>query len=134
MADYTIPSTGVVQISGTKKNADVTVPHVAGRAIIIDANGNAQLANASDIATANVAGITLNDAAAQQPIAYALPGSVIDLGDGGQGEIAVLSAAANGGIAPSEDLVATDIVSVLGVFEAAGQLRFAPNNTGIEKA
>ena len=94
-------------------------------------------AQATGEAQANVVGVALNAAEVGQPVAYQMPGDEITLGAAASpavGEVYALSAAAAGGIAPVGDLVAGNLVTVLGVGKAGGRLQLLGGASAIAKA
>ena len=92
--------------------------------------GKMKLGQADVAATATTRWIAVNSASDGQPIT-GQKGGDIDLGAVLViGETYVLSAAAAGGIAPEGDLVATNIVTVLGVADAADNLVMVVNASG----
>lgn len=117
----------------TKKIAGETI--TAGSPCYINAtDGKAYLAQADGTAAqAVVAGIALCGASPLQPVILESSGD-IDLGATlTVGQVYVLSVNA-GKIAPIADLIATNIVSILGVASAADKLKLRINNSGVIKA
>ena len=83
-------------------------------------------------ATASVVGIALNNASDGQPLTYAMPGSVVNMGATVTvGEIYVLSGTA-GGVAPEADLASDDYVVILGVGVTTANLKFSLINSGVQ--
>lgn len=118
-------------------SADVTHGGVAGGTISAgdplkrNSAGEFEAAQADDAANANVRGLALHDAIANQPIAYLTGGPLTITSGAVVGAVYVLSAAAAGGIAPFADLVSTNIVTVLGVASAAGTIEIKLHNSAV---
>jgi hypothetical protein len=108
----------------------------AGKAIYRKAaDGLMYKARANAATTDDASGIAMNDApGVGQPVAYARAGTINPGATLAVGTIYVLSAAAAGGIAPVDDLVSTNYVTMLGIATAAGALQLALFTSGVQKA
>ena len=131
MADLTITAANVVpQAGSTIKSATAGVAIAAGQPIYINTTTNqAELADANALASAEVAGIAVNSAAAGQPVSYVSNGPVALGSVLTTGAVYVLSSTA-GGLAPVADLSSTEYTSILGVASSATVLAVKINNTG----
>lgn len=136
MADYTITAANVVPVAGTGTAKGVSAGAITiGQAVYRNTSGKLAPAQADADTTDAVFGIALSQAAAaDQPITVATSGpltigSVIPVGD-----IVVLSAAASGAMAPSDDLLSADYVTLIGVATDATTLTLRTFNTGVAKA
>lgn len=133
MADITITAANVKQVAGSTQTTDDT----AGEAVtagqwcyIKSSDGKAYKADVdTTTAEANVKGMALNDAAADQPVKLAIGGNV-DVGSVlTAGETYVLSD--DGAMAPIGDLLAGDIVTILGVALDADTLHILKYASGV---
>jgi len=117
MADLSITAANVQQSAAAAIVTGIAgVAIVAGEALFIDtADENLlKLADCTDIAKTNVAGIALNDAAVGQPVSYALEDAELVIGATvAIGDIVVLSEA--GAISLAADLVSGDETVIIGV-------------------
>jgi len=135
MANLTITATDIVRVSGPTlvKNAGVAI--TAGQIVYLEASSDTlKLADANGTAAvASVVGIALNGGGVGQPIKYALPGSVVQIGAGTQGALYVLSETA-GAIAVEGDISSASFPVYVGVVDDSTQLYFNPHVTGVAHA
>lgn len=137
MANYGIvPANVRVQTVDGKKPLIARVTSggdiVAGNSVALNTDGLAYPANGSNADIANIIGLALNDGTIEQPIDVIQDGYV-DLGAVAiAGDVAVLGQTA-GALAPYEDLVATNEVSIAGYFVSTSLLQVSINNLGIQK-
>ncbi|QGJ70613.1 Hypothetical protein PBC10988_23110 [Planctomycetales bacterium 10988] len=125
MADLAITPGDVVALEGATFGDGTAGEDVsAGEPVYLDTTDESKIKPAGAGGTellASVAGIALNNAAAEQPVKYASAGE-IDLGVTlVVGEVYVLSSTA-GGIAPYGDLSAGDFVTIIGYAKDADTL------------
>jgi predicted transcriptional regulator len=116
MADLTITATSVVPASGATTSVGTAGEALtAGQAVYLKAaDGRLWKAQCdSTDAEATVVGITLNGAAAGQPVSYQSAGTLNIGGTTAKTTYYVLSATA-GGIAPQADLVSTNRIVHIG--------------------
>lgn len=135
MADYVITPANV------KKQSGAVITHLiagetltAGDVIAISTtDGKAYLLDDADATVDAIAGMALNDAGIDQPIDIIQDGYV-DVGVvATAGDVAVASIAVSGALAPYGDLVATNLVQVLGFFETTSLLKVKITNVGVVK-
>lgn len=120
MADLTITAANVKHISGPKGVGIAGAAITAGDAIYLDsADGKLKPCVVTALASSQCVGVALNDAAADQPVDYAAPGAVVDLGTGTAGTIYVTSA--SGGLAPHGDLASNDYTTVVTIGRASNR-------------
>jgi len=101
MADLSVASVKLRSGEPGAGTAGVTI--TAGQGLYLDsADNRLKLAAAADVAKARCVGIALNGATADQPVNYAGPGSIVDLGGGTAGLIYIVSGTA-GGLSPHSD-------------------------------
>lgn len=135
MVDYAVtassvaPGTNAVIRRGTAGAAAIT----AGQSVRLSA-GTLVLAQADS--SANVSGflgVSLNDGAPGQPVNYIESGEYNSGATATAGDVAVISAAAAGGIAPVADLVSTNAVVVVGVFTTTTNIRLIDSGDAVVK-
>lgn len=104
MADLSITASNVKLVSGPTGEGTSGLAFEAGTALYKDAaDGKLKKATATTLAGARFVGIALNNAdAADQPVRYAEPGAVVELGTGTTGLLYVVSGTA-GGLSPHTD-------------------------------
>lgn len=127
-ANVRIRSSGPIGVGtcGETLTAGQPVYESSGKWLRAGAAGSAALANAQRIV---IVGGTIDT-----PCILASPGCDVDLGATlAVGETYAVSATV-GAIAPVEDLVSTNRVTILGVASAANLLTFRPVVSGIQKA
>lgn len=133
MADLTVTASNVAPQTGYKSRQGIAGEAIdAGECVYIDTadSDKIKLADNGAVATAVVAGIAVNSAAAGNEVSYMYSGTV-DIGSGvGKGEVYVVSATA-GKIAPVADLGTTEYLSILCYGSTTAQLTININNTGI---
>lgn len=146
MADVTVVVASVERIDGSTNDGIAGTTITAGQAVYLDPLTSKYLLAQSDgtvvapvggvagLAEANVAGIALHAALANQPLRVLIEGAVA-LGTTPVvlGGVYVLSATA-GGIAPVADIASTNYVTILGVAITVAQLRLKINASGIKHA
>ena len=124
MADITVTAANV------KAGANAVVKTVtagaainAGEVVYQDTSDKKyKLADADAQATAKVAGIALNDAAADQPLEVQTAGDIDVGGTVVVGEVYLVSVTA-GGIAPEADVLTGDYVSIIGIGTVSNKLK-----------
>lgn len=134
MADLSITAANVVShgSKSQKVNAIAGGTITAGLAVRLDSSNQVVAAGNDSAANAEVVGIALNGASADQPVTYQT-GGLIDLGATlDVGKIYVLSA--SGAISPVDDVAAADFVTVLGVATAANRLKIGIIASGVAAA
>jgi hypothetical protein len=116
MADLTITAASVLFTSGTKNTGIAGVSTTAGQCLYLDStDSKLKLAQADGTAAeATAVGIALHAAGANQPLTYAGPGSIINIGATTAKTTTYVVSAAAGGIAPQADLVSTNRITRLG--------------------
>lgn len=135
MADLTITAANVLAASGaTTYDATAGDTITRGQAVYLDSadSNKAKRARANAATTDEVKGVALQDVASGQPLRIITGG---DLNIGATlvvGKVYVLSAAAAGGVAPVDDLVTTNYVSVIGVASTASNLQVKLNNSAAQ--
>lgn len=103
MADLTITAANVKLKSGPSGVGIAGATLTAGQALYLDsADNKLKAAIATSLAAARFVGIALEGASADQPVAYAKPGAVVDLGAGTGALIYIVSGTA-GGLSPHTD-------------------------------
>jgi hypothetical protein len=141
MSDVSVTNTAV-----KAANSDTVIAHgiagatiTAGDVVYADASDNYEIkpAIATNAAQADsVVGIALNDASADQPVAYATAGDVtFNSGAFVVGAVYVLSGENDGGIAPTADLDSssnTNYATILGVSTSATNLRLSLKASGVK--
>lgn len=129
MADITITAANVAHVSGTTTTGTAGATITAGMPVYKDSTDSNELkgCDADAEASAAVVGIALHAASDGQPLTYANPGSVVNMGATlTAAEIYVCSTTA-GGVAPEADISTTgDFVTVLGVAQTTANLKFNP--------
>jgi len=134
MADITITAANVAFVSGQKIHGTAGATVTAGMPVYIDSSDSSELKGCDADAEASAAcvGIALHAASDGQPLTYAAPGSVVNMGATlTVGEIYVCSTTV-GGVAPEADIITTgDYVTVLGVATTAANLKFTPIVSGV---
>ena len=134
MADISVTAANVALVSGNQKHGTAGGTITAGMPVYLKSADSELYAAYCDVdaATATVVGIALNNASDGQPLSYAVPGSVVNMGATlTVGEIYVLSGTA-GGVAPEADLASDDYVVILGVGITAANLKFSPIISGVQ--
>ena len=136
MADLAIAAGEVALVSGKSLSAVAGEAMTAGMPIRRDSTTQKMLkSDASAAATADCDGVTLTTAALDELVIYADPNSdaVVNLGATAaptKGTSYGVSATA-GKIAPLSDLVATNVVTTLGVADAGNLLKHSVQNSGV---
>lgn len=136
MADYIIVPNDVLVDSSeirpklSRSNTEESIE--AGDSISINSTNG--LLKKADMSNGDmVVGIALNNGAIGQPVDYLQSGKlVLGTGVGSVGDIVVQSAI-SGNIAPSEDLLVSDTVTIIGVFDTADSIIVNISNTGVIK-
>lgn len=134
MADLVIGEVDVSSNARTKQGIAGEIL-AAGQLVYVDLlDGNKiKLAQADDILTAKIAGMTINSAEIGQPVDYVGLGAINISAVATVGTGYFLSAAAAGGVAPEADLLATNIAQFFAIATAAGVLQAAPLNSNAVK-
>lgn len=132
MADYTITGTAVLQTTGTPGGGVAGVAIAAGDMLYLDsAAGTLKLAQSDGTsAESKCVGMALNNAAIDQPVAYAGNGEVTVQGGAFAtvGLILLLSNTA-GRLAPVADVGAADYLTIIGWSSATNKFKFGIVNT-----
>jgi len=132
MADLVITAANVVKTSGVVATGTSGATITAGMAIYVDSADAVQISHAvTSATTAAVDGIALNAASSGQPIDYLKAGGVLNLGT--TLTIAkpyVLSTA--GLIAPVDDLLTADYVTIIGVATTAALITLTLDASGVQ--
>ncbi len=135
MADLTITAADVEKTSGRTETRTAGVAVTAGQLVYVDSSDSskAKLADADALATADLRGVALCDAAADQPVTILLdgvynPGATVTVN-----EIYIVSATA-GGIAPIGDLASGDFLGVFGYATADNRITLHVAASGVAKA
>lgn len=133
MADLSITAANVKKgTTGEIKRATAGATITAGQVLYKDTSDSNKFKLAdvtTSSATATVAGVALNNAAASQPVNYVDAGT-LDLGATlTVGSTYVLSA--SGAIAPIGDLASSDYVSYIGYATAADSMTLMVESTGV---
>ena len=130
--DLTITAASVVPDSGygyVDISAGETI--TAGQVIYMSAATTGKLAHCETSATtATVRGIALHGASASQPLRVMTSGTVTIGATTTVGKIYVLSTA--GKIAPVDDLVTNDYVSIIGVGTTSAKIKLSVLNSGVK--
>ncbi len=106
----------------------------AGQSLFIATDGELELCeNDQAVADAACVGVSLNDAAAGQPIEYAITGEVNMGAIMTIGETYVVGAAP-GGIAPETDVIASEFLTVIGVATTTSNLKMGILQSGVAHA
>lgn len=124
MADITVTAANVkAGANAVVKTVTAGVAINAGQVVYQDTSDKKyKLADADAQATARVAGIALNDAAADQPLEVQTDGDIDVGGTVVVGEVYLVSVTA-GGIAPEADVLTGDYVSILGIGTVSNKLK-----------
>lgn len=124
MADITVTAANVkAGANAVVKTVTAGVAINAGQVVYQDTSDKKyKLADADAQATARVAGIALNDAAADQPLEVQTDGDIDVGGTVVVGEVYLVSVTA-GGIAPEADVLTGDYVSIIGIGTVANKLK-----------
>ena len=136
MADLAIAAGEVALVSGKSLSAVAGEAMTAGMPIRRDSTSQKMLkSDASAAATADCDGISLSTAGLDEIVIYADPasGPVINLGStGAPTKGTSYGVSVNSGkIAPLSDLVATNVVTQLGVGDSGNQLKHKVHNSGV---
>lgn len=136
MADLSITAGNVLKQTNTSVSNGLAGETITrGMAIYRESTtGYMKKANAAAANTATVAGIALNDAGLDQPIAYATAGQLRVGVTLTLGERYFLSDAAAGGICPSADVGSGSYVSYLGTAISTTILNLNIDNSGVAVA
>ena len=113
MADLSITAAQVLRVSGGVSVIQAGEAITAGQVLYRKADSKAWKAISSSAAAAEAIGIALCDAAADQQVAYAPTGAVVNLGAGaapGKGEVYSVSDTA-GGLQPDADIGAAEYLT-----------------------
>lgn len=130
MADLTITATSVVPQSGaTIRTATAAAAITAGQILYLNSSGQAALADANALASAEVVGMAVCNAAAGQAVSYIADGRCAMGTILTAGAIYVLSSTA-GGLCPAADLSSTEYTSIVGVATSTSVLSVKINNSG----
>lgn len=135
MADLTITAANVLKVGtlGIKTGiAGATI--TAGQAVYLDsATGTLKLAQCDGTAAeADVVGVALHGATANQPLTYAGDGATINIGGTTSKATTYMVSAAAGGVAPQADLVSTNRIAQIGyATDAVGGFTLQIRNRGI---
>lgn len=134
MAIITVTPGSVIRVSGGVARGTAGEAILAGQSVYLDPTTQLYLlARAGGVlGLAAAAGIALNGASLNQPIAVQSDGDITIGGTVVVGQIYVV-AAAFGGIAPYSDLVSTNFVTLLAIGLTAAILRMGINVSGIAK-
>lgn len=135
MADLVITAANVQPTGSTAERKGVAaVAITAGQSVYIDANGEVDLCQNDLTATeAACRGIALADAAANQPIVYAVSGEV-NLGSVLTAGAVYIVGAAGGGIAPEADAITGEYVTIVGVAVSTTNLKIGIVQSGVTHA
>ena len=136
MAAISVTAANVVLVSGDRKSGIAGETITAGKSLYINTSNSDKLhlADADALLTSVFAGIALGGASANQPVFYAGPGCVVNMG----GTVAVgtvyMVGLTAGDVLPDAEILTGDYVSIIGVGETAANLRISPINSGIARA
>lgn len=137
MADLSITAAQVNLASGPTEMIQVGEAVTAGMVLYLkNADGKGWKAVSSSAAAADAIGIVLCDAAAEQHVAVAIDGAVVDLGAGAApaaGEQYAVSGTA-GGLQPDADIGAAEIVTQVCVAVGSNQVKLNMLSTGVAHA
>ena len=136
MAAIAQTAANVRHVSGDRGSATAGEALTAGNPIYLDAadSDKAKKTDTDTLAQSVCVGIALHDAANGQPVLYAKPGSVVNLGATlTVGEI-YLPGPTAGQIVPVADQASADYVTILGVSLTAANLYLMCYNSQIAKA
>ncbi|HJT96610.1 MAG TPA: hypothetical protein VJ777_32440 [Mycobacterium sp.] len=116
MADITVTAANVLLISGTVGSGTAGETITAGQSLYLKASDSRLWKAQADgtAAEATAVGIALHAALAGQPLVYARPGAVINIGGTTSKATTYCVSAAAGGVAPQADLSSGQYISVLG--------------------
>ena len=137
MADVSITAANVLLVSGSSEVITAGATLTAGMPVYRDsaASNKAKAGKADAASTDDIYGIALHGASDGQPLSVALPGAVVNMGGTlVLGEPYMLSAGAAGGVAPVNDLVATNFVTFLGIAITTANLKFSPVVSSVQLA
>lgn len=123
---------GNVRSYGTKASGVAGGTITAGLALYRNTSGQLVAAANSSVAAAEVVGIALNGASANQPVDYHIAGE-IDMGATvAVGKVYVLGTA--GGIIPVDDVAGSEYITVIGIGTTTAKIKFAPVVSGVAAA
>ena len=134
MADLTVTAASVLFTSGTKATGVAGASITAGQSLYLDSTTSTLKLAQSDgtAAEADAVGIALHAAGSGQPVVYAGPGSVINIGATTAKTTTYVVSATAGGVCPQADLVSTNKIVRLGYATATdGSFVVDIRNTGV---
>jgi hypothetical protein len=116
MADLTVTAASVLWTSGTKLSGIAGAAVTAGQGVYLDSTTSTlKLAQADGTAAESAAvGIALHAAGTGQPLVYAGPGSIINIGATTTKAVTYMVSATAGGVAPQADLTSGQRITRLG--------------------
>lgn len=129
--DIVVVPADVLMVAGSpNREVDAGATLVAGQAVYEDGVNGLKLADADAVGTAEVAGITLNGGADNQPVKIVTggdynPGVAVVVG-----VVYVLSSTA-GGIAPNVDVGSGKVKVVLGIATTTSNIKLGILNSGV---
>lgn len=135
MADLTVIAANVKPGTDTVTKRGIAGEAInAGESVFVAADGGIELCENDQAALdAACVGVSLNDAAADQPIEYGFSGTVNMGAILAIGQVYIVGAAP-GGIAPEGDAVATEFVTVVGVATTTSLLKLGILQSGVAHA
>ncbi len=135
MADLVVVAANVKPASSTVTKKGIAGESIsAGQSVFKATDGQIELAE-KDLTAADAAavGVSLNDAALDQPVEFAITGD-INMGTIlAIGQVYIVGAAP-GGIAPEADAAATEFLTVIGVATTTSNLKLGLLQSGVAHA
>ncbi len=135
MTDISVTASSVKPTASTVTKKGIAGEAIdAGQSVFVATDGGIELCE-NDQAAADAAckGVALNDAAADQPIEYAVSGDLTFNAVIAAGQVYIVGAAP-GGIAPEVDAVAGEFVTVIGVGTSTTNLKLGLLQSGVAHA
>jgi len=121
-----------VRSYGTTTSGTAGGTITAGLAVYLNSSGQVVSATNAASASAEIVGIALNGASANQPVEYHVGGLFDPGGTAAVGKVYVLGT--GGGIIPVDDIAGGEYVSVVGVGITTSRILFIPVRSGVAAA
>jgi hypothetical protein len=131
MADLSVTPANVLPYAGAKiQEGRAGEALTAGQAVYLHTDGKVHKADCSTLAKAAAVGVTLNGAAAGQPVSYAQAGGVNPGATVAVGAVYGVTDTA-GGIGPIGDRSTGDYITILGIGVTTSRINLAINASGV---
>lgn len=136
MVDYAITAANVINGTNGRVRTGTVGPSAitAGQSLIMSANGTLNPAQADVLANVQgYAGVSLNPADPGQTVSYIVSGNYASGATASPGDLAVVSAATAGGLAPIADLGTGNAVQIVGIFTDTSNIRMVASGDPVIK-